>query len=148
MKASTHTRAQRTSAALLALLTLSFQYARAGGFTALDAAWKEAVILAGVVEGTMARPEVVYAGPEAGGPGAPAVEYVPSVHEVRVYGADGRAPYYLVVQEFLDSIYSQMRTRPAGSDSAGQAESRDAWVRAKMSWRVKSTAFEGSPVLN
>jgi len=132
---------RRTSAVLATLLGMSLCEAQAGYVTPLEAAWKEAMILAGVAEASLARPEVVSVSAAAGRNEAAAAEYVPAANEIRVYPSDSRPPYYLMVQEFLHSIYHQTRSTAAGLEAAPHAGSGESWVREKMGWRVRSRAY-------
>jgi len=132
----------RMSAVLAASLGMSLCEAQAGDVTPLDAAWKEAVILAGVAEVSLARPEVVSVSAAAGWNVAAAAEYVPAANEIRLYPSGSRPPYYLMVQEFLHSIYHQTRSASAGLRASPHAGSGESWVRERMGWRVRSRAYQ------
>lgn len=103
---------------LLALAGLSSVEAGAGGFTPLEAAWKEAVVLAGVPEASVRRPGVVEA------------------------AQAGPVPYYNLVEAFLHSIYCHARS--VSLAAAARADC-GTWVREKMAWRVRSRAYRATP---
>jgi hypothetical protein len=136
------------SAVLAALLGLSLCEAQAGDVTPLDAAWKEAVILAGVAEFSLDRPKVVSVSASAGRHEAVAAEYSPAANEIRLYPSGSYPPYYLMVQEFLHSIYHQTRYASTGLRASPHTGSGESWVRERMGWRVRSRAYRAPVARN
>lgn len=97
-----------------------------------EAAWRQAVALAGAPQDDLSRPEVIFE-PEASGiPLQVLAEYVPFAHEVRIYRA-GRAPLHtLLVHEFLHAIYHELHAPSLTLSGLQQEDPSESWVQARM----------------
>lgn len=119
--------------AALALVAASATQLQAAPQAALEAAWEQALTLAGVEGQELRRPEVVYEGSAAGRPGHMVAEYVPFVNEVRIYQSDRVPARHLLVHEFLHAIYHQTRAGSLSLAELAQEDPSEPWVQERMS---------------
>ena len=127
----TRTRMSGAGAALMVLVGMSLGSAEAATFTVVDAAWKEATILAGVPSTSLARPQTISGESTPAGLESPAP-----------------LPYYVMVEGFLGAIYDQISASPKlEAFSASLTTSKDGWVRDKLGWKMKSRAYSEPAVV-
>ncbi len=125
------TRMSKASAVLMVLVGMSLGSAPAATFTAVDAAWKEATVLAGVPSASLVRPQAI------SGESTSAWLQTPTP-----------LPYYVMVEEFLGSIYDQINAVPKlAAFSTSAAGTKEGWVSGKLGWRTKSRAYSEPAVV-
>ncbi len=133
MKLQRSSQQMKVAGALLLLFGPFVTPAQAAHQDTIDAAWRQAVTLAGAPASGLRQPEVIAAGPGSGRDGHTLAEYVPFANEVLIYRTDRVPAAHLLVHEFLHAIYYQTHAETLTLAALAQEEPSEDWVRERMS---------------